>query len=118
MKNNLIPPEVRSLIPKLYAQDGASDPIVYVKMFNPFGAGSWFILEFDGEDTLFAYVILFENELGYVSLSELEDLPAYICGKWVKDIPGIERDLYFKPRPLSEAIKTLNRADLEEKIDD
>jgi hypothetical protein len=117
MKNNLLPPEVRSLIPKLYAQEGASDPIVYVKMFNPFGAGSWFILEFDGIDTIFCYAFIHEGELGYQSLSELESMSAFMCGKWNKDIPGIERDLHFQPMPLSKAIKTLSRVEQDEKID-
>ena len=114
-KPSLLPTKVN--IPKLYAQEGIEDPTVYAKLFNPYGAGTWFVLEFDGEDTMFCYVDLHESELGYVSLKELEELPSFINGKWVKDIPGIERDLHFQPMPLSKAIQRLSRVELDEKID-
>lgn len=105
MKNDLLPSDVRAAIPKLYAQEGRADPIVYAKLFPPFFNGTWYVIEFDGEDTLYCYVELMDNELGYQSLKELQDTPACICGKWIKEIHGIERDIFFRPKPLSEVMK-------------
>ncbi len=114
-KDCLLPPEVRATIPKLYQQEGVGDPMVYVKLYNPYGIGTWLLIEYDGQDIAFCYVDLLESEMGYVSVRELESMPAYINGKWYDEIPGIERDLYFTPRPLSKALKTLNRQELEAK---
>jgi hypothetical protein len=52
-------------------------------------------VEFDGEDVFFGLVVGFEIEAGYFSLSELEATR----GPW--GLP-IERDLWFKPVPLSQ----------------
>ena len=89
---------LKNSLPKLYAQDGAKDPVVPAKFFNPCGSGTWYATEFDGEDTFFGWVDLgfhSEAELGYFSLKEFENFrgPLGI---------GIERDLYFSKRPLSE----------------
>lgn len=101
-KQILLPDELRKNIPPLYTQENKKDPTVYVKFFNPYGAGTWFVLEFDGDDTLFCYVELLENEFGYVALKELEELPAYISGKAYPGIQGIERDEHFTPCRLSQ----------------
>ena len=89
------PESVRKSLPPLYAQDGSEDPIVYVKFFCPWNNWTWYGTEFDGKDTFFGYVIGFEKELGYFSLSELQSVTG----------PGgmkIERDIHFRPTPLSE----------------
>ncbi len=62
------------LIPKLYSTDGVpkDKKKVYAKFF--IGNFSWYILEFDGKDTFFAYVVSSispDGEYGYVSLNEL-----------------------------------------------
>lgn len=77
---------------------------VIVKFFNPTGAGTWIITEGnkmeDGDYEMFGYCNLGDDEcaeLGYVYLSELEDL----------DLPlglKVERDLYLP--------KDINLADL------
>lgn len=51
--------------------------------------------EFDGTDRFFGWVQGFDGELGYFSLSELEGLT-------INGVPGVERDLYWTPKPLSE----------------
>ena len=104
MKNELLTQALRSTIPKLYEQEHATDPIVFCKLFNPYGNGTWFITEFDGEDTLFGYAKIHEGELGYISLKELEELPAYILGRWNHEIPGIELEKHFTKKPLSECL--------------
>jgi len=91
----LLPDALRATLPPLYATEGHHDPIVRCKFFTPWGTWSWFAIEFDGEDTFYGLVDGFEVELGYFSLSELES----VSGQF-----GLmtERDLYFKPRPLSQ----------------
>lgn len=92
----LITKEIAKTIPAPYSQEHVEDPIVQVKFFNPSGAGSWFVLEFDGEDRLFGYVTgLGEDELGYFSLAELQSIKTRFG-------LGIERDIHFKPTPLSK----------------
>ena len=90
----LLPNEIREILPPLYAQDGkGGKAIAYVKFF--IGSWTWHATEFDGEDTFFGLVEGFEKELGYFSLSELENT------KGPMGLP-IERDLHFKPKMLEE----------------
>lgn len=75
----------------LYSQEENENPRVLVKYFNPCGIGSWYITEASpqGDDWLmFGLCDLGEPELGYVLLSQLQELrlPAGLT---------IERDLYF-----------------------
>jgi hypothetical protein len=82
-------------------REGESDPMVYAKLFCPWAAGTWWVLEFDPtEQIAFCFAYLGDEwcaELGDVSLEELEEVrgPAGLC---------VERDLYFKPCRLSEAL--------------
>jgi hypothetical protein len=87
--------EIRKKLPKLYSQEKVDDPIAYVKFFTPWTNWTWWGLEFDGTDRFFGYVSGHEKELGYFSLRELES----IRGPWGL---RIERDLSFRPTPLSE----------------
>ncbi|MEM9167931.1 MAG: DUF2958 domain-containing protein [Planctomycetota bacterium] len=86
----LLPGSVRGTLPKLYATEHESDPLLRVKLFTPWTNWTWWIAEFDGEDICFGLVQGFETELGYFSLKELEAIRG----------PGglkIERDLHFEP---------------------
>lgn len=91
----LLTKELKEKIPKLYAQEDKDDPVVYAKFFTPDSNWTWYVLEYDGEDTLFCYVEGFENELGYVSLSELKNSRGPMA-------LAIERDRWFTEKPLSE----------------
>ena len=72
-QRKLLTKAIRDKLPPLYGQEKVKDPIVHVKFFNPMGSGTWYVTEFDGEDTMFGYVTgLGGDELGYISLSELE----------------------------------------------
>ena len=86
-------------LPALYSQDGVKDPKVWVKFFNPYGSGTWFATEFDGEDTFFGYVKIYGNsgELGYFSLKEIKR-------------NRVERDMSFTPKLLSKAKADLKKA--------
>jgi hypothetical protein len=96
---NLMPAWLQKRIPRLYAQDGKGlDATVYVKWFG--GPATWLITEYDPVERIaFGWCDLGLGfpELGYVSLTEVEELRVGILRQ------RIERDLWFTPRPLSEA---------------
>ena len=93
-------------LPKIGATSelDTKDCIVQVKLFNPMGAGTWYLTEYDAEyNEAFGFANLGDPqcaELGYVSISELESIK----------LPfgmGIERDRHFEPTPLDKVIKTI-----------
>jgi len=93
----LLTKEIRTKLPPLGSTDRLphDQVIVQAKFFTPDSSWTWFATEFDGEDTLFGLVSGFEVEMGHFSLAELEATR----GPW--GLP-IERDLWFKPTPLSQ----------------
>jgi hypothetical protein len=102
----LLTKEIRRKIPKLYEQEGkGEDAIAYVKFFDPCGSWTWYATEGEpviDEDTdievdfrFFGLVYGHEKELGYFVLSEL----ASYRGPFGL---GIERDKWFRPKPLKE----------------
>ena len=94
----LLTKELLSKLPVLYSQDNTDDPMVICKFFAVWTKWTWYAIEFDGKDLFFGYVAGDYPELGYFTLSELQDL---------KGPMGltIERDMYFKPIRLSEIKK-------------
>ena len=90
----LIPQEIKELIPKLYETEEQNNPSAYVKLF--LDDWTWYITELsiDG-DIAFGYVVSpFESELGYFSLKELETIKGALG-------LSVERDLSFKPTALA-----------------
>ncbi len=98
----LLTQELREKLPPLGATEKVDDPVCQVKYFTPDGSWTWFATEFDTEDTFFGAVSGFEFEIGYFGLSELEALRGPL------GLP-VERDLYFKPTPLSQIRKEYAR---------
>jgi hypothetical protein len=90
-----IPDELRETIPKLYTADGDPDPTVWAKLFTPDSIWTWYVLEWDGNDLCFGFVVGHEQELGYFSLDEIGGVRGGL------GLP-VERDLYFEPCPLSK----------------
>ena len=92
----LMTKEIQKKLPKLNSQESKceKDLMVQVKFFCPWNQWTWYGIEYDGKDIFFGYVIGFENELGYFSLEELKSVKQFGL--------GIERDLYFAPKRLSE----------------
>lgn len=94
--------EDKASLPKLYATEHDEEKLVRLKLFVPWNQWTFFILEGQEEGDeeekdfrMFAYVVGQDNELGYVSLNELEEIRG----------PGgltIEKDLYFDPTPLEK----------------
>lgn len=98
----LLTNELLKRFEKVGSQESKSDPVILAKFFNPTGAGTWYATEYNPETKeFFGYVSIFgdyNDELGYFSLNELENYKGQFG-------LGIERDLYFKERLLSEIIK-------------
>jgi len=92
--HDLMPDWLRAELPPLYAGEHNPDPLIVCKYFTPDAQWTWYATEFDGEDTLFGLVDGFDIELGYFSLSELQEVRGHL------GLP-IERDLSFTPQPLS-----------------
>ena len=88
----------------LYSQDGKGDDAdIVVKYFNPYGRGTWYVLEGnptdDGDWELYGIADLgYGQEYGYFMLSELQNLRPSPWG-------GIERDLYFGKRKVKDIRK-------------
>ncbi len=103
----LLSKALRQQLPPLYAQEHASDPIVYAKFFTPSSNWTWYVTEGsaqydldnpeqgEGDFLFFGFVIGFEKEWGYFSLKELDS---------VRGLP-IEQDLYLTLGPLSEVLE-------------
>lgn len=84
---------------KIGDQSQSRDPIVVAKFFAPTGAATWWATEYYPEDRVcFGYVTgLAFDEWGTFALAELEALTLPLGLK-------IERDRYFEPKPISQAI--------------
>jgi len=86
--------EILNKLPKLYANENKSmeETRVILKLFNPCGAGTWYITEYDpGYKLAFGFTDLGDPEmaeLGYVSIQELENYRGPLG-------LGIERDMHF-----------------------
>ena len=94
--HNLLPDDIRAKLPKLYETDGQGmDAQALVKYFLPGTQWTWYATEFDGKETFFGLVVGFEAELGYFTLTDLQD------ARGAFDLP-MERDLYFDPTTLGE----------------
>lgn len=77
--------------------------MVVAKIFNPYGRGTWYLLNSDPEDPdyVWAIVNLFDVETGSISRNELESIkvPPFRL--------GLERDLSWTPKPAIEVLKGL-----------
>ena len=98
----LLTNEIKKTLPPLYSQENVADPICNLKFFTPDAGWTWLILEGgeqeDGDWLFFAKVIspmCPEGELGYVLLSQLEQVKGSL------GLP-LERDLWWEDKPLSQ----------------
>ncbi len=96
----LLPKEIKSVLPRISDQEGHRNPTVYVVFEFPLSGWAWFVTEGDafGDDIcFFGYVVGLEREWGYFCLSELESI----------DINGIKvcREKDHLPKPLSECLR-------------
>ncbi len=92
----LLTQEIRKQLPPIGSTDDQIDPMAIVKFFNPTGIGTWWACEFDpATGIFFGKADLGFPELGSFSLEELE---GYVGPMGL----GIERDLYWQAKPLSQ----------------
>lgn len=103
----LMTKEVAKLVPKLGETDGKpmAERTVPVKFFDPCGRFTYYVLEYDGDDTLFGYCVSPLgpdcDELGYASLAELQGVKNRLG-------LGLERDIHWDPAtPLTKAVPGL-----------
>ena len=95
--HDYVPARIRARIPKLYRTDNKphDEIIVWLKFFTPDSSYTWYLWEFDGDDTMFGLTIGHEMELGYVSLSEIRETTGPMG-------LHVERDIWWKPQPLCQ----------------
>lgn len=96
----LITKAIERALPAIYANEGkaAADVKVIFKLFNPTGAGTWYITEGDLKTgQLFGLCCIHEAELGCVDFNELQAFRGRLGLK-------IERDLSWKGT-LADAMK-------------
>lgn len=88
--------ELAAKLPQLYETEHAPLPekVAYAKLFHPASSWTWYVMEYDGQDTCFGLVVGQETEFGYFSLEELSQLQ--VCG-----LP-IERDMHFRPTQVQD----------------
>jgi len=86
-------------LPPLGATEDQEEPVAQVESFALWSSWTWFDVEYDRRGrVVFGLALGFEAEAGCFSLEPSENVRG----------PGglrIERDLYFKPKPLSECRK-------------
>lgn len=80
------------------------NPTAYIKLFTPQGSWTWLLLGYDRESKIafvYAYDAMYPYfaELGSLDVGELET----IVGPG--GIPAVERDFWFEPMPLKEAVR-------------
>ena len=96
----LLTQELRQKLPPLYSQEHVEDPMVICKFFHPLSNMTWYAIEGspeNGDFIIFGWVHSDSPELGYFSLSEMQEVK--VAGL------GMERDLHFTPKRLSEVKK-------------
>jgi len=95
----LVTEELQARFKEVGSQESSKDPIIIAKLFNPVGAATWYLTEYDPQNQIaFGYVTgLAHDEWGYVWIPELEDiqLPMGMT---------IERDIYFSEEVFSKVI--------------
>ena len=91
-------------MPKTYEAD-TPDALAYLHYFSPWRGGDWWITEKDmGDDgtgagrqiQAFGLARLWETELGYINLEELQALPL------------VELDFYWKPKSIRKIQEELD----------
>ena len=92
-----------SEILKAFAKQGktgnksAKDIKVVMKLFNPSGAGTWYLYEKEDEDIYWGFVNLGDYQMSECGTVSMNELMAYrgMFGL------GIERDMHFEPLSMS-----------------
>jgi len=93
----LLTKEIQKKLPPLYSTEKVplDEKVCQVKYFHPLSSWTWYAVEYDPETkTFFGWVDGDFPEWGNFSLEEMESVK-------VRGL-GIERDMYFTPKPMKE----------------
>jgi len=104
MRQKLFTKQIDDMLFKQYAMgNDLSKQKVVAKIFNPYGRGTYYLLNSDPSDPdyIWAIVDLFEVEVGSVSRESLETMKVPPFGL------NLERDIYFQPINASELLSRL-----------
>lgn len=86
----------KKLVANYDNQDGTKEFKAVLKLFNPTGAGTWYLSEMNPDTNVaFGLCHITDKELGYVDLNELANFKGQMG-------LGIERDRLFTPKTLKE----------------
>lgn len=94
--------QLEQTIPSLYTTEDTPlhEKMVYAKYFTPDSSWTWYVTEYDPKERLcFGYVQGHEDEWGYFSLDELENVRGPLG-------LAIERDNFFEPITFKELQKS------------
>jgi hypothetical protein len=91
-------------LPKLYETENTALKAkkVIVKLFHPSSSWTWYVIEYDGDDTCWGLVDGFELEYGYFALSELSQS----IGPFGL---SVERDKWFTPTTVGHVLASINK---------
>jgi hypothetical protein len=83
----------------------AKDIRIVLKLFNPTGAGTWYLYEKEDDDIYWCFANLGDPEMAECGTVSMSELMAF-RGRFNL---GIERDMHFKPlsRSLEDVINTV-----------
>lgn len=90
--------------PPIMSQAEVRDPTVHLKFFTPLSDYTWLITEYDPvSHNAFGFAGHIGDEmcaeLGSVNLEELEGI------KYQFGMPAVERDCWWTPKPLTQAVR-------------
>lgn len=89
----LLPKNLKNKLPSIEEAKQKEDPILYVKYFHPMSSWTWFAAGYS-DDHFWGLVDGDFLEIGIFCLSEMKSIRLFEL--------GIERDLHFNPKPMSE----------------
>jgi hypothetical protein len=81
------------------SEKSAKDIKIVLKLFNPTGAGTWYIYEKEDDDIYWCFANLGDPECAECGTVSMSELMAF-RGRFGL---GIERDMHFKPLSISLA---------------
>jgi len=100
-KVKLLTKELERALPAYNRSKG----MVRAKFFDPCGSFTWYVMEYTKKDRVFFGFVTSsmcpEGEFGSFSLDELESVKGPLG-------LGIERDLYFTPKPIKDIQRTIS----------
>ncbi|RCW60965.1 DUF2958 domain-containing protein [Halanaerobium sp. ST460_2HS_T2] len=96
----LLTKEIEKKLPSIEEAKAFDDPVVQVKFFHPLSNWTWYAAGYS-DDHFWGLVDGDFLEIGIFCLSEMKSIRVFEL--------GIERDLHFEPKPLSEVRQEIQK---------